>query len=332
MQDPALATRLREAITSTNLPRAYYDHPVVANHGDESVLPIAIYMDGLPYSLTDSVVGVWVANLVTHRRHLIALVRRRLTCKCGCRGWDTFFTIHMFLKWSLQALSDCIWPSERHGRTAFVNAEDVRRADLAGQPMRFKAACIQLRGDWVEFCERYGFPAHNSSTRPCFCCNAFGGGMYDPRGLSLLSSPWHMNSDRDFEDACGRCEQWVTIKTEAQKRDVCNLLHYVKQNNTIGGRMLFRDYPALHLRKGDRLEPSETLPDVANLDNCVVPAAGLSVLFWRPAMVSHRRDQSASTSYTPCSWGPCKIGAVASCGSYFLPRSGGHKNAPRRNN
>ena len=139
-------------------------------------------MDEVPYSLTDSVVGIWVINMVTRRRHLIGVVRKRSTCKSGCRGWDTWFPILVFLRWSLDALADGHYPERRHDGQPFNGPRDEHRRNDAGGPLRFKGAVLQLRGDWAEYCERYGFPTHNHTYRPCFLCATDRDRMHDPQG------------------------------------------------------------------------------------------------------------------------------------------------------
>jgi hypothetical protein len=64
---PALRTQLREAIDHDELPPAYFHHPVVVAHGsmDDPVLPLSIYLDGVPYSVNDSVIGIWIVNNIS---------------------------------------------------------------------------------------------------------------------------------------------------------------------------------------------------------------------------------------------------------------------------
>ena len=83
----------RERLRSPGgLPPSYYSHPVVQGAGGELVWPIAIYLDGVPYSLTDSVIGFWVHNLISGMRYLIGIIRKRNICQCGCRGWCTIWS------------------------------------------------------------------------------------------------------------------------------------------------------------------------------------------------------------------------------------------------
>ena len=93
--DPSLLLRLDEAIEDGTLPPAYFDNPIVKRErervgGGKRVLPYSLFLDGVPYSLTDSVTGVWVKNELTGKRDLLAVLRKRLLCRCGCRGWCSF--------------------------------------------------------------------------------------------------------------------------------------------------------------------------------------------------------------------------------------------------
>eukprot|EP00969_Alexandrium_andersonii_P291546 12886049-Alexandrium_andersonii.AAC.1 len=72
-------------IAQGELPPAYTQHAVVQG-SPSRVWPIAVYMDGVAYTQSDTVVGMWVTNMVSQTRHLVALVRKRLLCRCGCKG------------------------------------------------------------------------------------------------------------------------------------------------------------------------------------------------------------------------------------------------------
>ena len=69
--DPSLGLRLDES--KHDLPPCCWDHRVVQAHPDNLPIPAAIYLDGVPYSQTDSVIGFWIENLISSRRHLFAL-------------------------------------------------------------------------------------------------------------------------------------------------------------------------------------------------------------------------------------------------------------------
>ena len=48
-------------------------------------LPVGIYSDGLLYSQVDTVVGVWLINLVTGSRSLIALMRNKSNANAAAK-------------------------------------------------------------------------------------------------------------------------------------------------------------------------------------------------------------------------------------------------------
>eukprot|EP00969_Alexandrium_andersonii_P336303 14865322-Alexandrium_andersonii.AAC.1 len=84
-EDDALLPRLRETLAEDKLPRAYHENPVVteATAAGEAVVPLQLYMDGVPYSGVDSVVGLWLVNMISGSRRVIGLVRKRIVCRCG---------------------------------------------------------------------------------------------------------------------------------------------------------------------------------------------------------------------------------------------------------
>ena len=75
--DPTILTRLQEMIRDGELPPAYYQNPVVTN-SEEPVLPVSLYLDAFPYADRDSVLGYWLVNEVTGRRHLLAPLRKNI--------------------------------------------------------------------------------------------------------------------------------------------------------------------------------------------------------------------------------------------------------------
>ena len=94
-------------------PRAYVEHLVVreaeeAEHG--LPVPLAIYLDGVPYSHIDSVIGFWMVFMLTGVRVCMAVLRKKLVCKCGCKGWCTYYPIFRWLGWSLKAIAKRFFP------------------------------------------------------------------------------------------------------------------------------------------------------------------------------------------------------------------------------
>ena len=60
-------------------------HQVVPTEPPYTALTLAVYLDGAAFLRTDSCLGNWVVNLVTERRYLVATLRKRALCRCGCR-------------------------------------------------------------------------------------------------------------------------------------------------------------------------------------------------------------------------------------------------------
>ena len=75
--DPSILVKLHERADDGDSPLSYYSNPVVAE-SDDDILPTQFFMDGLPYSLVDSVVGVSLKNMVSGRFHNTAIVRKRI--------------------------------------------------------------------------------------------------------------------------------------------------------------------------------------------------------------------------------------------------------------
>lgn len=273
--DPSASTRLMEAIDNRDLPESYFQHPLVRTSAD-LIMPWGLYMDSVPYSLTDSVLGCWLINLVTGSRDLICLVRKQLVCACSCKGWCSYHALLIWLHWCFASLSAGAFPNTRHDGKGWESVDDERRS-LAGQPMKMKGILLRIKGDWEEFCSRLGFPTWGSVVRPCFMCNGSGSFLYQCAGVHILGLPWRLNEDDDYDQACARCEIRVRV-TEPIRRAILKELHYDKRNKGAKGRALRNAVPIAGLRANDRLEPTATLIDVGEFDTMALPAA---VIFWR---------------------------------------------------
>ena len=280
-ESPLLLEELQLLRDTQQLPPAYYAHPLVQEHPDQLHVPFELYFDGVPYSLVDSVVGVWTRNCVSGTRHLVALLRKRTTCKCGCKGWCSFFELHRFLHWCCEALYDGVWPVARHDGLDWL-AGDQDRKSRAGQPMPMKMLLLYIKADWAEMCERFGFPTWQSSMRPCLCCSCPPNPeeFYKIRGLGLGTPLHHLNTDADYAQACDACERHVLVD-EALAAKLKPVLRYDNRKDGPGGRVLQVDLPDQRLLAGDRVEPSVSLPDIAKLEATCSRGAPLGITFWR---------------------------------------------------
>ena len=84
-----------------------------------------------PYSMTDSCLAVWLEELATGRRFVIAILRKRRVCKCGCRGWCSYWVLMNWLRTCFVALGKGKWPMQRHDCNTLapkINSEQSKRA------------------------------------------------------------------------------------------------------------------------------------------------------------------------------------------------------------
>ena len=105
-----LATTCRER----DFLQSYYQHPVVHSSAPGTVWPLAIYVDGTPFSELDSILVIFVVNLGTNSRHLVGTLRKTGLCKCGCKGWCSIFFAMEFVEWSCLAMTSGMWPTASH--------------------------------------------------------------------------------------------------------------------------------------------------------------------------------------------------------------------------
>ena len=86
--------------------------PLRLREGDaRQVCPLALYLDGIKFMRAidpraDTVVAITMYNVMTMKRHLIAVISKREVCRCGCRGWCSYYVIFRYVAWSLAAAGD----------------------------------------------------------------------------------------------------------------------------------------------------------------------------------------------------------------------------------
>ena len=93
--DPSIKGIMRD--TFDDWPPVYRHHAVVLRCARGEAIPIAFYLDGVPLAKRDSVLGFWIVNLASGKRHCLVVLRKGFMCKCGCRGWCSLWPIFEFL-------------------------------------------------------------------------------------------------------------------------------------------------------------------------------------------------------------------------------------------
>jgi len=72
------------------------------------------------------------------------------------------------------------------------------RAARAGTPIRMRACCLYVKGDWAEYSATLGFPTWSDSLRPCYVCSGFGSDLYLTTGNTKESLRWRTNQIDEY--------------------------------------------------------------------------------------------------------------------------------------
>ena len=275
VEDPSIL----EKINAAEWPAHYHEHPVVRSAGDGKVLPLAFYIDAAQYTKLGAAAVVFVVcNMTSGSRHLVAVLKKRDFCRCGCRGWCSLRPVFAFLRWYFAALASGHYPPTGPDGVALAGDGSELRRSLSGLPLAMRGAVFQVKGDWAEYAHSLGFPSWRHTQYPCLWCHCDRDSMYDWDDMDAGLLPWAPTTAGDYEEACARCERLVVIATPALRARVAALLFYDKRTLGSRGRALRDDLPELRLLAGDRLEPSPGCLDVGAFEALALPA---TVVFWR---------------------------------------------------
>lgn len=288
LTNPGATVELARAIEADELPETYKNHPVVRSASPgTSVFPLAMYLDGVLYTRRDTIIGFFVYSILTNVRHLVCTIRKSEICQCGCKGWCSLFPLLTMLSWSFSSMCRGTYPTARHDNSAWTDRDDGR-ASLGGCEYGWLAILLFLKGDWAEYSGSLGFPSHASHTSPCPFCFTDAASLWDLIGFSHLDMPKTSKTLLHYKAACDVCEILAHVRTHAQLRTITASLFFDKRLHGQRGRCLSRDLPQFMLSKGDRLEPSKSVMDVAAIDALTPP---LDLVFWRSAnetLTKHR--------------------------------------------
>ena len=276
------ADELPDGVLTT---RRYCEHNQVAKAaamGWDRPIPLALYVDGVTFKQaasgrSDTTLGVWLTNLLTGSRYLVACVRDSDTCDCGCRGWCTIWPILNYVRWMLLGMQD-------HCRPA--NWVDGTQYDGAGARLSFNACLVWVKGDMAEHSKTLGLASHSQFHAPCVYCT-----QIKPE-LHVLSDtfsdaegcPWELRSHQGYFDDCSKCEIYMVVTTEDDRTKMLQSLGIMRRGRMNAGMAIIQ--PIGQLEYGDRLEPSEALQDTHALRSANLP---LTLTFWRPNVGSVTR-------------------------------------------
>ena len=75
-----------DGIASARLEPSHHVHPTMTAHPEVTVVPIGFPVDGVGVQASESATSFWFIDMVTTKRHLVAVRRRPYMCRCGCGG------------------------------------------------------------------------------------------------------------------------------------------------------------------------------------------------------------------------------------------------------
>ena len=293
--------------TYAELGTCYAQNPRVLANPQVQYVPLAFYMDGVAFQWDrkDGAQGYWIVNLVTGRRHLVAVTRKRHNCRCGCRSWCTSFFVYQYLAWCMQVMLEGVYPTERYDGSSWGNHH---LAGFAGQLLSYQGLVVMVKADWMEFASSLGFCNWNHHKHPCFACLSRQGAGADPEvhwkrvdGISPLSLPWRPKDQGWYVAACEAAEHTVDIEDQHLFVRVVAALESDRRSAGAHGRRLVVDVPELGLQQGMRLEPSPNHWDVYRVDDWIVDWPGRARLtFWGPQLEqgAHHRNPILDTART----------------------------------
>ena len=135
----------------------YHADEVVRSSDAGTALPVTLYVDGVPFTERDGMIGFHTVNMVSGNRHVVAVLRTSASCQCGREGWCALHAVFEWLAWSNRSLAAGTWPAQRHDGAPW-QVGDEERTQRAGAPLASKAVVCHLRGDRSEFANTCGFP------------------------------------------------------------------------------------------------------------------------------------------------------------------------------
>ncbi|CAE7032303.1 unnamed protein product [Symbiodinium sp. CCMP2592] len=196
----------------------------------ERIIPVAVYFDGVQYTKNENFLGFYVTNLRTKRQQLVWLLRLSELCSCGCRGWCSVFPLL-----------------------------DHFRRDMCAPHKDLRSCIIDYKADWPAYIELCGFRTWSHNKHPCPLCTVNQTNMRALGTMTLHSCPHSLFDQTAYEELLAATFREIFVPDEDTKLRINAQLRYRRPGR---GRCLKQNIPLLGLRKGWRLEPSSSLPDV----------------------------------------------------------------------
>ena len=283
---PNMASRLADMVSSDSLPPVVTEHTVFETSG-QLAQPCVLYVDAVPTTKKDSLLGFWVHTVVTGKRHLCVVIRKSRFCQCGCRGWCSIWPVMMWLQWCFLSLAAGTYPDRMwNGR----EWSDLGRKEKAGKPLGFFACLVATTGDWAEYAHTFAMPNWRSNVAPCPHCVCTRANFFEDDDLSPLDGVWPALSAEEYDRLVAECEIHVVLNSEAHRK-IRNCLVYDSSKTGFHGRVLCSDLPEYNLLANDRLEPSFAIMDTGSgFDN--MTQFPVVATFWRTSCETRAKHRN----------------------------------------
>lgn len=283
--DPSIIAKLDNPATETGTvldTPIYKAHPIVRS-AKRKPLPLSVYLDGVQFisqsaGRSEAVLGLWLENLISSRRHFICGLKAADFCRCGCRSWCTLQPVFQRIEWMVHAMQCGKVPVSNPDNTRFTPDREGMRV---GAPLTRPAVLVWVKGDWAEHVHSLGLSSWSSEYAPCQYCSMSKTEINEKGHLMCSEVPgWPLRTAADYDRACRSCEIDVYLASDADTKRLSSVLKWSRDKKVIGGRVVYRsaEINGKVVQVGDRLEPSAILSDIAQLENLTPPCV---VTLWR---------------------------------------------------
>ncbi len=221
--DPGILAKLDNpaAITGTVLDTPVYKANKLVRSAKKRPLPLSLYLDGVQYNSqaagrSEAVLGLWIGNCISGRRHFVCGLKAADFCRCGCRGWCSLAPVFQRLEWMVEGLQCAKVPRLNPDGSDFVPAGMPTGARLT-RP----CVLVWIKGDWAEHVHSLGLASWGAHWAPCQYCK-----MSKPeiaeKGHTMCSTcpAWSLRAATDYEMACKACEVNVSLKSDSDKKSL----------------------------------------------------------------------------------------------------------------
>ena len=171
---------------------------------------LGIFMDAAGFTKQESFEGLFINDLDTGMRFLIAVIRKAELCDCGCRGFCTFWSVHAAILSGLQTSAYGKWSLVYHLQNPFELG--LRRQQRAGMSMGLVFAVTEIRADMPGYTSPMGFRASSHAYHPCCVCNICKSDLSDLDTISLDGGPSESFTDIQYRTLKFDCSVVVTIR------------------------------------------------------------------------------------------------------------------------